>query len=44
MISQYRPHQNVLSRPTSMGGKSYNVIGHHEILIPLLYRFIVEKM
>jgi hypothetical protein len=44
MISQYRPYQNVLSRPTSMGGKSYNVIGHHEILIPLLYRFIVEKM
>ena len=44
MISQYRPHQNVLSRPTSCGGKSYNIIGHHEIMIPLLYRAIIEKI
>jgi len=44
MISQYRPHQNVLSRPTSMGGKSYNMIGHHEIMIPLLHRSIIEKI
>ena len=44
MKEQYRPHQNVLSRPTSMGGKSYNIIGHHEIMIPLLYRSIIEKI
>ena len=44
MINQYRPHQNVLSRPTSMGGKGYNIIGHHEIMIPLLYRSIIEKI
>lgn len=44
MISQYRPYQNVLSRPTSSGGKGYNVIGHHEIMIPLLYRAIIEKI
>jgi hypothetical protein len=44
MISQYRPYQNVLSRPTSMGGKGYNIIGHHEIMIPLLYRSIIEKV
>lgn len=44
MISQYRPHQNVLLRPTSRGGKSYNLIGHHEIMIPLLYRSIIEKI
>ncbi len=44
MISQYRPYQNILSRPTSKGGKGYNIIGHHEIMIPLLYRSIIESI
>ena len=44
MIAHYRPHQNILTRPTSKGGKGYNIIGHHEIMIPLLYRAIVEKI
>ncbi|MBN2453038.1 MAG: hypothetical protein JXB40_02085 [Candidatus Omnitrophica bacterium] len=44
MISQYRPHQNILSRPTSKGGKGINIIGHHEIMIPLLYRSIIERI
>ena len=44
MINQYRPHQNILSRPTSMGGRAYNMIGHHEIMMPLLYRSIIEKL
>jgi len=44
MINQYRPRQNILSRPTSTGGKGYNIIGHHEIMMPLLYRAIVEKI
>jgi hypothetical protein len=36
MISQYRPAVNVVSRPTASGGKGYNFVGHHEIMIPLL--------
>jgi hypothetical protein len=44
MISQYRPYQNILSRPTSKGGKGYNIIGHHEIMMPLVYRSIIEKL
>ncbi|MDD5496081.1 MAG: hypothetical protein PHP46_03145, partial [Candidatus Omnitrophica bacterium] len=44
MISQYRPYQNVLSRPTSCGGKGYNIIGHHEIMMPLLYRAVIERV
>ena len=44
MVNQYRPRQNVLSRPTSCGGKSFNITGHHEIMIPLLYRSIIEKI
>jgi hypothetical protein len=44
MISQYRPYQNILSRPTSKGGRGYNIIGHHEIMMPLVYRSIIEKL
>ncbi|MDP2928817.1 MAG: hypothetical protein Q8O01_01970 [Candidatus Omnitrophota bacterium] len=44
MISQYRPHQNVVSRPTATGGKGYNIVGHHELMIPLLYCSIIEKV
>lgn len=32
----YRPMENVVRRPTSGVGKGYYVIGHHEILLPLL--------
>ena len=44
MISQYRPHQNILSRPTSKGGKGINIIGHHELMMPLLYRSVIELL
>lgn len=44
MINQYRPHQNILSRPTSCGGRGHNIIGHHELMMPLLYRSIIEKI
>ncbi len=44
MISHYRPHQNVILRPTSTGGRGYNITGHHELMIPLLYRSIIEKV
>lgn len=36
MLSQYRPITNFVNRPTVHGGKGYNFIGHHEIMIPLL--------
>lgn len=44
MINQYRPYQNILSRPTSKGGRGYNIIGHHEIMIPLLYNAVIEHI
>lgn len=40
MITHYRPTQNVLIRPTLTGGKKYNFIGHHEIMIPLLHAMV----
>lgn len=36
MIRQYRPHLNVVQRPTSESGKGYEITGHHELMVPLL--------
>jgi hypothetical protein len=44
MIYHYRPYQNVVSRPVLSGGKGYYIIGHHEIMLPLLAQAIVEKI
>ncbi|MDD5596241.1 MAG: deoxyhypusine synthase family protein [Candidatus Omnitrophica bacterium] len=44
MIYHYRPSQNVCLRPVMSGGKSYYIIGHHEIMLPLLAQAITEKI
>jgi len=35
-IRSYRPQTNVVSRPTAGTGRGYSLVGHHEIMIPLL--------
>ena len=35
-VRLYRPQTNVVSRPTSGTGRGYLIVGHHEIMIPLL--------
>jgi hypothetical protein len=42
MIGQYRPAQNVLSRPASFGGEAISLTGHHEIMIPLIYSALLS--
>jgi hypothetical protein len=37
MIRQYRSALNVVERPTAGGGHGYYFIGHHEIMLPLLF-------
>ena len=37
MIKHYRPTVNVTQRPTAKKGKGYYFIGHHEIMLPILY-------
>jgi len=37
MIRHYRPTVNVVERPTQKVGKGYYFIGHHEIMLPLLF-------
>jgi deoxyhypusine synthase len=38
----YRPETNVVARPTAGAGKGYSLIGHHEIMIPLLAAILIE--
>jgi hypothetical protein len=35
-IRQYRPQTNVVTRPVAGVGRGYSLVGHHELLIPLL--------
>ncbi len=44
MIHHYRPMQNVVSRPVQAGGSGHYIIGHHEIMLPLLAQAIMEKI
>lgn len=42
-IRHYRPTVNVVNRPTSGGGKGYNITGHHELMIPLLAACLLDQ-
>ena len=42
-IRHYRPMTNVVNRPTQSGGKGYSIVGHHEIIIPLIAAGVIEK-
>jgi hypothetical protein len=44
MIQHYRPLENVVNRPVSMGGNGYSITGHHEIMIPLLAQAVIEEL
>lgn len=43
MIHHYRPHHNVVKRPVA-DGRGHEVIGHHEIMLPLLRQAVVEQL
>jgi hypothetical protein len=43
-IRHYRPMTNVVNRPTRGKGKGYSIVGHHELLIPLLAAGIIEAL
>ena len=40
----YRPMTNVVHRPTLEGGKGYNLVGHNEIMFPLLVAAMLELL
>jgi hypothetical protein len=35
-VRLYRPHTNVVARPTVGTTRGYSLVGHHEIMIPLI--------
>jgi hypothetical protein len=41
-LRSYRPQTNVVARPTAGTGRGYSLVGHHEIMIPLLAAAILE--
>jgi len=43
-LSHYRPQTNVVRRPTQKGGRGYSLIGHHEIMLPLLVAALYEEL
>jgi hypothetical protein len=43
-IPHYRPMTNVVHRPTASGGQGYALIGHHEMMFPLLAAAVIEQI
>ncbi len=43
MFRHYRPSENVVRRPVAPG-RGHDVIGHHEILLPLLRQAIIDQL
>ncbi|PLX41430.1 MAG: hypothetical protein C0608_05710 [Deltaproteobacteria bacterium] len=43
-IKHYRPGVNVVSRPTSGGGRGFRLTGPHELLVPLLFGSALEEI
>jgi hypothetical protein len=43
-LPHYRPLTNVVNRPTQKGGKGYSLIGHHELMVPLLAAAVLEGL
>jgi hypothetical protein len=41
-IRHYRPSVNVVERPTRLGGRGISLVGHHELLVPLLAAGVIE--
>lgn len=40
----YRPLVNVVQRPIQTGGRGFELIGHHEIMLPLLAAAVIESL
>jgi len=43
-IRHYRPMTNVVHRPTAEGGKGISLVGHHELLLPMIAAGVLEEL
>lgn len=44
MRRHYRPHVNVVERPTRESGRGLEITGHHELMVPLLAWGVIEEI
>jgi len=42
-VRLYRPLTNVVSRPVAATGRGYSLVGHHELMLPLLAAALIES-
>ena len=43
-LQHYRPLTNVVNRPAMHGGKGFQLTGHMEIMVPLLFASVLEEL
>ena len=43
-IQHYRPLTNVVNRPTAGGGRGISLVGHHEIMLPLIAAGVIDRL
>lgn len=43
-VRHYRPTVNVVQRPTARGGRGISLVGHHEIMLPLIAAGVIEGL
>ena len=43
-IKHYRSGWNPVRRAEELGGKGYSLVGHHELLVPLIAAAVVERV
>ncbi len=41
-MRMYRPLTNVVTRPTAESGRGYSLVGHHEIMIPVIAAAVLD--
>jgi hypothetical protein len=41
-IRSYRPQTNVVTRPTAGTGRGFSLVGHHELMLPLLAAALID--
>jgi hypothetical protein len=41
-VRMYRPQTNVVTRPTAGTGRGYSLVGHHELMVPLLAAAVID--
>jgi len=43
-IRHYRPLTNVVTRPVAQSGRGINLVGHHEIMVPLIAAAVIRQL